>query len=78
MTELILSDSFQITTRTTKEILSLSTKDLVYLIDKIKHLKRHSILSELVEMANANEYNYIELYKHNLEIMKHCVTELFT
>lgn len=70
LTELILSDAYKITTRTTKHILSLPPKDLEYIVGKIVHHGKYSILTELVEMSYANEYNDIELYKRNLKIIE--------
>jgi len=78
LTDLILSDSYKVTTRTTKYILSLLTKDLEYLVGKIKQHEKYSILTELVEMSHANDYNNIELYKQNLKTLKQCVLELNT
>lgn len=78
LTDLILSDSYKVTTRTTKYILSLLTKDLEYLVGKIKQHEKYSILTELVEMSHANDYNNIELYKQNLKTLKQCVIELNT
>lgn len=73
LTDLILSDSYKVTTRTTKYILSMLAKDLEYLIGKIKQHKKHSILNELVEMSHSNEYDKIERYKQNLNTLKQCV-----
>ena len=78
LTELILSDVYKITTRTTKNILSLPNKDLEYLLGKINQHEKYSILNVLVEMSYANGYNNIELYKENLKILKQCVLELNT
>jgi hypothetical protein len=76
--DVILSDFYKITTRTTKYILSLKTKDLEYLIDEIKQRGKYSILHELVKMSEANQYNNIEIYKLNLKTLKQCVLELNT
>lgn len=76
--DVILSDSYKITTRTTKYILSLQPKDLEYLISEIKKRDKNSILNELVDMSYANEYNNIELYNQNLKILKQCILELDT
>jgi FMN phosphatase YigB (HAD superfamily) len=76
--DVILSDSYKITTRTTKYILSLQPKDLAYLISEIKKRDKNSILNELVDMSYANEYNNIELYNQNLKILKQCILELDT
>ena len=76
--DVVLSDFYKITTRTTKYILSLKTKDLEYLIDEIKQRAKYPILQELVKMSEANQYNNIELYKQNLKTLKQCVLELNT
>jgi hypothetical protein len=76
--EIILSDSYKITTRTTKYILSLKTNELEYLISEIKKQDKNSILNELVNMSDANEYHNIELYKQNFKRLKLCVTEQLT
>lgn len=76
--DVVLSDFYKITTRTTKYILSLKTKDLEYLIDEIKQRAKFSIVQELVKMSEANQYNDIELYKENLKTLKQCVNELTT
>lgn len=76
--DVVLSDFYKITTRTTKYILSLKTKDLEYLIDEIKQRAKYPILQELVKMSEANQYNNIELYKQNLKSLKQCVLELNT
>lgn len=78
LANIILSDSYKITTRTAKYILSLQKKDLEYLIGEIKWHKKHSILKELVNMSDANEYNKTKLYKQNLKILKRCVIEYET
>jgi FMN phosphatase YigB (HAD superfamily) len=76
--EIILSDSYKITTRTTKYILSLQHKDLEYFISEIKKHGKNSILIELVNMSDANKYNNIEHYKPNLKTLKLCNSELHT
>lgn len=64
--EIILTDSYKITTRTAKYILSLQKKDLECIIGQIRLHDKYSILSELVNMSYANKYNDIERYKQNL------------
>lgn len=73
VTDIILSDTYKITTRTTKYILSLKTKELDYLISKLMKMQKKTILMELVTMADANEYNDIELYKQNLKKLKRSI-----
>lgn len=69
--DVILSDFYKITTRTTKYILSLKTKDLDFLITEIGKRRRDDIIEELINMAESNEYNKIGLYNQNLETLKH-------
>lgn len=71
--EIVLSDSYKITTRTTKYILSLQNEDLINFINHMKQNEKHNILTELVEMSKANEYNKIELYSLNLETIIQCI-----
>ena len=68
--EIVLSDFYKITTRTTKYILSLKTKDLEYLIEQVKQREKYSILHELVKMSEANQYNNIWQYIQNIKILK--------
>lgn len=78
LTEIILSESYKITTRTTKYILSLQTKELDYLVGKIKQHEKYLFLNELVKMSHLNEYNNIELYQQNLKSLKQCILEVNT
>lgn len=78
LTEVVLTDSYKITTRTTKYILSLQIKDLEYLVGKIMQHEKYSILNELVDNSHANGYNNIELYKQNLKTLKRYIIELNT
>jgi hypothetical protein len=74
--EIILSDTYKITTRTTKYILSLQTENLYHLIEQVTLRERCSILNELVSKSYENKYNKIELYKSNLKILKLRAEEL--
>jgi FMN phosphatase YigB (HAD superfamily) len=74
--EIILSDTYKITTRTTKYILSLQSNNLYHLMEQLILQERYSILKELVSLSYDNKYNNIELYKPNLELMKLRVDEL--
>lgn len=78
LTNLILSDSFKITTRATKYILSLQKKDIEYLLSKIKLNGKYFIINEVVSMSYANKYDNIELYKENLKTMRQFFLELKT
>lgn len=71
LSEIILSVSYKITTRTTKRVLSLQPSDLNYLLNKIQQQNKYSIILEMVEMSHANDYHLIELYKKNLLILQH-------
>lgn len=71
--EIVLSDSYKITTRTSKYVLSLQNEELLNFINLIKQNKKHNILTELVNMSNANGYNKIELYSLNLETIKRSI-----
>ena len=74
--EIILSETYKITTRATKYILSLKKKDLDYFINELILREKISILNELIYMSYENEFNKIEHYKPNLKIMKFRVDEL--
>lgn len=68
--DVILSDFYKITTRTTKYILSLKTIDLEFLITEIGRRQRAYIIKELIDMAESNDYDKIGLYNQNLETLK--------
>lgn len=68
--DVIISDSYKITTRTTKYILSLKIHDLDFLIDIIKKEDKYSILNDIIKLSEANKYDKIELYKNNLIYLK--------
>ncbi len=67
--EIIFSDTFKINTRTTKYILSLSQESLEYFISQVSLREMNSLLNMLVSLSYANDYNKIELYRRNLEIL---------
>jgi hypothetical protein len=73
--ELITSDDYCITTRTTKYILSQKNEDLNKLITYLIKKDKFEIWSELITMSYANEYNKIELYKQNLFQLESCLKE---
>lgn len=73
--ELITSDDYCITTRTTKYILSQKKENLTDLINFFIREEKFEIWSELITMSYANEYNNIELYKKNLFELESCLKE---
>jgi FMN phosphatase YigB (HAD superfamily) len=74
--ELITSDDYRITTRTTKYILCQKNEDLNKLITFLIMYEKFAIWSELITMSYANEYNKIELYKQNLFHLESCLKKL--
>ncbi len=74
--EIMLSDTYKITTRTTKYILSLQSESFNHLMEQLILRERYSVFNELVSLSYDNKYHKIELYKPNLEIMKLRVNEL--
>jgi len=75
---IILADSYRITTRTAKYLLSLQKKDLECIIGQIRLHNKYSILSELIEMSYANKYNDIKRFKPNLADLEMCLQALNT
>jgi FMN phosphatase YigB (HAD superfamily) len=65
--ELINSNDYRITTRTTKYILSQKNEDLQRLIRLFIDNEKFEMWNELVEMSYSNEYHKIELYSQNLQ-----------
>lgn len=74
--ELITSDDYRITTRTTKYILSQKNEDLNKLITFLIKKEKFEIWNEIITMSYANEYNKIELYKQNLLELESCLQKL--
>jgi len=64
--DLITSDDYRITTRTTKYILSQKNEDLHKLINSLINKEKFEVWNELVNMSYENGYNKIELYQNNL------------
>ena len=67
--EIIFSDTFKINTRTIKYILSLSQESLEYFISQVILREMNSLLKMLVSLSYANDYNKIERYQPNIEIL---------
>jgi FMN phosphatase YigB (HAD superfamily) len=65
--ELITSDDYCITTRTTKFILSQKNTDINKLINLLIKKNKFEMWNELVTMSYSNKYNEIELYQQNLQ-----------
>lgn len=64
--QIIISDTFKNTTRTTKYILSLCDSDLKYLLKLIIEANKPEIISDIYYSAILNNYEKIQLYKNNL------------
>jgi FMN phosphatase YigB (HAD superfamily) len=60
LTELITSDDYRITTRTTKYILSKKNEDLNKLTSVLIKKEKFEVWNELILMSYANEYNKID------------------
>jgi FMN phosphatase YigB (HAD superfamily) len=75
LTQLLTSNSYKITTRTVKYILSQEKKKFNELIDRMLETENISLLKEMASMSHANEYNDIELYKPNLNQLELSLSE---
>lgn len=64
--EVIVSDTFKITTRTTKFILSLKDIDFNLLIESILEYEKYEIISYFYNNAVLNNYEKIAIYENNL------------
>jgi hypothetical protein len=74
--ELITSNDYRITTRTTKYILSQKNEDLHKLINSLINKEKFEVWNELVNMSYENGYNKIELYQQNLFILEAFLQQL--
>lgn len=74
--ELITSDDYRITTRTTKYILSQTNENFLKFINFLIKNENFSIWSELINMSYANGYNKIEHYKRNFQTLESCLEKL--
>jgi hypothetical protein len=68
--DLIISDDYLITTRSTKYILSQKKENLEMLISSLITKNKFKIIKEIVTMSYSNEYNKIEAYQQNLHHLK--------
>jgi hypothetical protein len=73
----INSNSFKITTRTTKFVLSLNESDFNHLIVSINKNNKYEIISSFYHRALLNKYQSIENYKQNFEALKLLVKSNF-
>jgi hypothetical protein len=76
--EIMFSNTYKITTRATKYILSLQKENIEHFIRQVHLHEKYSLLNNLVSMSYANEYNKIELYKLNLKKLKLSINKLKT
>lgn len=67
--EVILSDTFKITTRTTKFIFSLKDDEFNLLIKSILKYKKYEIIFCFYTNALLNNYEIIEIYQNNLRTL---------
>lgn len=67
--EIIVSDSFKITTRTTKYILRLKDVDINFLIESLFIHEKNDIISYFYTNAVLNEYDKIAIYENNLKVL---------
>jgi FMN phosphatase YigB (HAD superfamily) len=74
--ELITSDDYRITTRTTKYILSQKRGDINRLITFLIKKEKFDIWSELITLSYANEYHKIDLYNQNLYHLESCLQQI--
>ena len=64
--KLILSSSFQFTTRTVKRMLVLDSKDFMMAIDILRE-GRPGLISELCSLSISNRYDHIKEYEENVK-----------
>ncbi len=74
--DLIISDDYRITTRTTKYILSQKNEDLYKLIDSFINKEKFEVWNELVYMSYENLYNRMYPYKQNLASLEASLQQL--
>ena len=74
--ELIISDDYRITTRTTKYILSQKNEDLYKLINSFINKEKFEVWNELVYMSYENLYNRMYPYKQNLASLEASLQQL--
>ena len=74
--EIIVSDTFKITTRTTKFILSLKDVDFNFLIESVLKYEKYEIISYFYTNAVKNNYETIEIYQNNLSILRLAINNL--
>lgn len=68
--DLIISDDYRITTRTTKYILSQKKEDLHKLINAFINEEKFEVWNKLVDMSYENGYNKIQLYQQTLYVLE--------
>jgi len=74
--DLIISDDYRITTRTTKYILSQKNEDLYKLINSFINKEKFEVWNELVYMSYENLYNRMYPYKQNLASLEASLQQL--
>jgi len=74
--DLITSDDYRITTRTSKYILSQTNEDLHRLINSLINKEKFEVWNELVNMSYENLYNRMYPYKQNLASLEASLQQL--
>ena len=74
--EVIINDTFKITTRTTKFILSLKDADFSFFIESIWKHKKFELFFHFYSNALLNNYQTIEIYKNNLSSLSSAINKV--
>ena len=73
LTELIKSEDYRITTRTTKYLLSLTSDEFNFFVSELITSGKAEKLEEILTMSFSNNYNSIEQYKTNLHELQRAI-----
>jgi len=74
--EIVISDTFKITTRTTKFILSLKEADFNFFIESVLKNEKYDIISHFYTNAVLNNYEKIAIYENNLRTLSATLNNL--
>lgn len=73
--QILKSESFENTTRTTKKILSLKETEIIYLFKELVINQKKHIFKKIISDAFNNNYHLIEDYKMNFDFIHSLVNE---
>jgi hypothetical protein len=76
--EVVFSDSYKVTTRATKFILSLSSSDFDSFINAIVRHRKFHIISEIADMSFSNGYHKIAQYNKNINLIQLFLSQFVT